>query len=113
MDRNLKISRYKESQNWSKEDATCSLGPFGAFLAPWSFLKSFGNNACNLWRLPDGICEAMILCDLELGLPHTATHLFFGSWMGRCSLRVTFVLAVLFHIGAMPIRKAEKKPDLA
>lgn len=59
------------------------LGPFpqlfGAFLAPWSFLKSFGNNNCNLWSLPDVICEAMVLCDLELGLPHRAAHLCFGS----------------------------------
>lgn len=113
-----KLPGQKESQYWSKKDATCSLGPFhrffGPFLAPWSFLKSFSNNDdCNLWRLPDGICEAMVLCDLELDILHTATHLCFRLWMGRCSLCITFVLAMLFYIDSMPIRKVEKKPGLA
>lgn len=84
-----------------------------AFLARWSFLKSFSDNGCNLWRLPEGTCEAMVLRELELDLPHTARHLCFGSWMGRCSLCIAFVLAMLFYVGSKPIRKVEKKPDLA
>lgn len=101
-----KLSGHKDSQiAWSL--STGSLG------LSWLPGHSFGDSDCNLWRQPDGICEAMVLCDLELSLPHTSTHLCFGSWMGRCYLGLTFVLAMLFYIDSMPIRKTEKKPDLA
>lgn len=68
-----------------------------------------------LMALPcgDGVCEAMVLYVLEVDLPHTATHLWFGPCLGKCPVHIGFVLAMRFYADFMPIRKEEKKPDLA
>lgn len=55
----------------------------------------------------------MVLHVLELDLPHTAMHVCSGSCVGKRPLSVGLVLAMRFYAGFMPIRKEEKKPDLA